>query len=161
MALDQRAPRRGFLKRLKNRSIGSPVPGVRLSDGTRVLDGHTFLGQVRDAGTGPHIYIFSRGQQRVAYIWVDQSGQPLHLPDCQLGPTDDESASILSGDVYTFREVRPGGALVVFGCTRPEAWQGWMLNEPRRSRRPRTAPHILTPPSRDGSTDANRSAQGE
>ncbi len=119
-----------FLRALPPGAVGSTVPGVKLSDGRRVLTRHKYLGQVIDPGAGAHVYLFSDRGKRVAYVWVDASGAPLPVPECETRPTDDEPKNVLSGDVYTFKDVQPGDGIVVFHCGNVSAWRGWVPNKP-------------------------------
>lgn len=118
-----------FLRTLSEKAVGSKIEGATLTDGTRVAAGYKYQGQVRDAGPGAHVYLFSDGDAPVAYIWIDPSGAPLALPKCEDGPGDDEPQKVLSGDVYTFRDVQPGDGIVVFRCANEFAWRAWAPQE--------------------------------
>lgn len=110
-----------FLKGLGPQSVGSRVRPVRLSDGSKVFSAHTYVGQVPELARGAHVYLFSRHGGIVAYIWVDPKSRVLPLPKCaHRGPNDDEPATVLSGDVYTWRAVQPGDGVVIFTCPSEE-----------------------------------------
>jgi hypothetical protein len=134
-----------FLRAIPDGAVGSTVRGVELTDGTRVLVGSKYLGQVRDAGPGAHVYLFSDGGTRVAYIWVDPSGAPLALPDCETGPSDDEPQRVLSGDVYTFRELQPGDGIVVFRCANDRPWNALAPDRTVQPTRPAEPDGTLKP----------------
>ena len=67
--LAQNSPRViAFLQHLTARDVGSRVRGVKLSDGTTILRGQKYVGQVRGLPQGAHVFLFARGAKSVAYI---------------------------------------------------------------------------------------------
>jgi hypothetical protein len=114
-----------FLAALRAEQRGSKLKGIVLTDQTKVLGGYTYVGQLPDAGPGAHVYLFSRSRRVVAYLWVDRGGAPLSLPKC---PVDEpEPATVLSGDIYTWKQVQPGDSVVVFECRgKPSVLTDWV-----------------------------------
>jgi hypothetical protein len=112
-----------FLQHLTARDVGSRVRGVKLSDGTTILHGQKYVGQVRGLPQGAHVFLFARGAKSVAYIWVEARMKPFPLPSCARGPDDDESSTVLSGDVYTLKSVQPTDGVVISRCPTKE-WLG-------------------------------------
>lgn len=112
-----------YLSNLGPANIGKEVSSIELSDGTVVLDGYKYLGAAVGLGKGVHVYIFSHKQKQYAYIWIDPTGEKLLLPDCSESDPEitGNGSYVLSGDIYTWKYVRPGDDLVVNECPR-KSW---------------------------------------
>ena len=112
-----------YLTNLGPDDIGKEVSGIELSDGSVVLDGYKYLGAAVGLGKGVHVYIFSHKQKQYAYIWIDPAGERLLLPDCSKSDPEitGNGSYVLSGDIYTWKYVRPGDDLVVNECPR-KSW---------------------------------------
>ena len=108
-----------YLTALTKRDIGKILKGVRLTDGSMTLKGHTFLGEAKGIGRGVHLFIFEINKNRVAYLWVDENGTALDLPVCPQSVSF-ESAYGLSGDVYTWKAAQPGHGVVQTMCIKKE-----------------------------------------
>lgn len=112
-----------YLTSLGPADIGKQVAGIELSDGSVVLGGYKYLGTAVGLGKGVHVYLFSHKQKKYAYIWIDPTGEKLPLPDCS--ELDQEMTGkgsyVLSGDVYTWKYVRPGDG-VVFNVCPKKSW---------------------------------------
>lgn len=52
----------------------------------------------------------------VHYLWLDAAAAPMTPPDCAGSWIVPNGIAVLSGDVYTWREIRPGQNLVVTTC---------------------------------------------
>jgi hypothetical protein len=122
-----------YLRALPDEAIGTRVPGVTLTDGRREIAGYRYLGHAREPGPGAHVYLFADDGKRIAYVWVDEPGAPLPIPDCGAVPDDCETTHVLSGDVYTFKDLQPGDGVVMFHCSDDAVWQRWA---PHRERQP-------------------------
>ena len=106
-----------YLSSLKSSDIGKVLEGVRLCNGDNPFHNLKYLGQAKNMGKGIHLYLFSGMARQYAYIWIDKEGEPLQLPDCAKGPdAPEETAYVLSGDVYTWWAVQPGDGVVISQC---------------------------------------------
>ncbi|MFH1704233.1 MAG: hypothetical protein ABIB41_12570 [Nitrospirota bacterium] len=112
-----------YLLHLTQNDTGRIVKGVLLTDGTKEMQGYIFLGEAKGLGKGVHLYIFEYKKQRSAYVWIDEGGTELLLPNCPDIPEEDlfESAYVLSGDVYTWAAVQPGDDVVHVMCVK-DSW---------------------------------------
>lgn len=117
-----------YLTALTKKDVGKVIDGVRLTDGDTVLKGHTFLGEAKGMGKGVRLFIFKYKRNHVAYLWVEQNGAEFDLPDCPKSVSD-ESAYVLSGDVYTWKAAHPGDGVIETPCVKEE----WLkkANRPR------------------------------
>jgi len=106
-----------YLQGFADRTIGSKVDGVVLSDGQVVLRGDTYLGRIQNVVPGAHVYLFTHDNKPIAYVWVEPGGTPLELPRCpNPSPQDDEPQNVLSGDIYTWKHVQPDRMVVIASC---------------------------------------------
>jgi len=108
-----------YLLSLKPEDVGKRIEGVELSDGTRELNDRIFLGRVKNAPPKTHIYVFKENDSTLAYIWVDEDGESFLLPECKQNAPKNWpgwGGAVISGDVYTFDEVSPGGDIVKTYC---------------------------------------------
>jgi hypothetical protein len=124
-----------YLSRLTPSDIGKVLGGVRLSDGSFMARGYRLLGLPAGLGRGVHVVVVQRGKPRKsaevaaddfppggegAFVWVDRGGEPLRLPDWHAPAY--ESAYVLSGDVYTWKDAQPEHGVVEIGCVNP-SWK--------------------------------------
>lgn len=109
-----------YLKGLAPRHVGERVKGVLLTDGTRELAGMRFVKNLSVPGRRAHIYRFQglvEGKKcEVHYLWVDNGGRAMPPPSCAGEFFEPGGIAVLSGDVYTWREIQPTGALVRTTC---------------------------------------------
>lgn len=119
-----------YLTNLKPSDIGKEVAGIELSDGSVVLADYKYLGAATGLGKGVHVQLFSYKGKQYAYIWIDPTGEKLPLPDCSvLDPEITGNGSyVLSGDIYTWKYVRPGDGVVFNVCPR----KSWFTAIPSR-----------------------------
>jgi hypothetical protein len=108
----------GYLLKLSAEHVGTVLPGVELSDGTKALKSHRFLGKAKGLPKGVQVYLFAHEGSPLAYAWVDEGGVPLTLPECE--GVFPGSAYVLSGDVYTWKALQPGHGVVEVSCVDPE-----------------------------------------
>jgi hypothetical protein len=108
-----------YLMRFQAADVGRVLEGVRLSDGSFAAKGYRYLGRADDLGKGAHVVLVEREGKEGAYIWVEENGSPLPLPECGESPG---SAYVLSGDVYTWKAVQPGHGVVEVICVDP-SWK--------------------------------------
>ena len=114
--LDFENPR--VIKRLtdiENMGTGYREPGISLCDGQKVLSAWVFKQSIHPPCTGQHIYIFEEDHALRAVIWIETNGKAASVPPC---PLDDcrniaEAAHVISGDIYTWKEVQPGDGIVL------------------------------------------------
>ncbi|CAB5108513.1 hypothetical protein D3OALGA1CA_3599 [Olavius algarvensis associated proteobacterium Delta 3] len=109
-----------YLSSLQSSDIGMIVEGVELSDGDLAVYNLKFLGRVDKLGRGVHLYLFTDSTRTYAYIWIDESGESLPLPDCSELYPNEEGQYGLSGDVYTWKSVQPGHGVVISHCPKEE-----------------------------------------
>jgi hypothetical protein len=118
-----------YLLSFTKNDVGKVVKGVLLTDGTKEMQGYVFVGEAKGLGKGVHLYIFEYKKQRSAYVWVDEGGTELFLPECP-DKVSFESAYVLSGDVYTWEAVQPGHGVVHVMCLK-DLWLR-KLNYPKK-----------------------------
>ncbi|MCX5919695.1 MAG: hypothetical protein NTX30_23860 [Deltaproteobacteria bacterium] len=103
------------LSEIENMEAGYREAGIILCDGYKILSGWIFKESIHPPCTGQHVYIFEENHVLRAVIWVEKSGKAVRVPPC---PKDDcsniaEAAHVISGDVYTWKEVQPGDGIVL------------------------------------------------
>jgi hypothetical protein len=104
-----------YLKGLTSSDIGKKLKGIKLSDGSIDLRNHIFLETINSAKNNFTVYVFRNKAKRVAYAWVESNGRPLPIPACPSN-YEDEGQYVLSGDIYTWKEVQPGDGVVIIEC---------------------------------------------
>lgn len=123
---------RNYLLELGSDDLGQPLQGAKLADGTRLLAGDVFLGMIDGLPEGVRGWLFQRDDARFACLWADTGGPTLRLPTCA-DPTALEH-EVISRDVYTHGDLRPGGNIMIVWCV-PDDWlvhQGRGRAAPRR-----------------------------
>lgn len=100
-----------YPQKLTAKDIGRCLKGLRLTDGTKVLVGQTYLGRVTAVPPGVHLYLFEKKKQKTAYLWVDKDAKPFPLPGCPSSVIG-EGQYVLSGDVYTRKAAQPGAGVI-------------------------------------------------
>ncbi|MBI4844081.1 MAG: hypothetical protein HY809_07155 [Nitrospirae bacterium] len=117
-----------YLKSLDTSDAGEKLQGIKLSDGSVTLENHVFLETIRSTKKKFSVYLFRIGAKTVAYTWVEPNGKPLFIPPC---PSDygDEGQYVLSGDVYTWKDVQPGDGIIIIECV-TDKW----INEIKRTK---------------------------
>lgn len=105
---------RNYLLGLGSKDIGRPLPGARLTDGTRLFAGDVFLGAIDGIPAKAHGFLFQRDDAKFACLWADADGPALRLPRCA-DPNVLEH-EVISRDVYTYGEIHPGGRIVIVWC---------------------------------------------
>lgn len=108
-----------YLTALTKKDIGKPLKGVLLTDESICLKNHVFLGEVKDMGQGVHLFVFKFKNNLLAYLWIEENGTKLNLPDCPESVSF-ESAYVLSGDVYTWKAAQPGDGVIETMCVKEE-----------------------------------------
>jgi len=111
----------GYLTSLSDVDVGTVLQGVVLTDNTAHLNGAKFLGQLKGLPPGAHVYVVEKDGRQTAYAWVQATGSPLPIPSCPESVSF-ESAYVLSGDVYTWKDLQPGHGVVEVMCLAPQ-WQ--------------------------------------
>jgi len=104
-----------YLGRLTSSDVGKRLKGIRLSDQNVVLKNHIFLEWIRSADYKSSVYVFREKSKLVAYAWVEPQGRSIPIPPCPPN-SKEEGQYVLSGDVYTWKEVEPGDGVVVLEC---------------------------------------------
>ena len=103
---------------------GERLTGIRLCDNSAVFGGWRFIRQANLQGLFQHVLLFQDGRSIQAVAWVEPRGKEITVPVCPHGPRCanlPEAATVLSGDVYTFKVVKPKGALVILRYP-PASW---------------------------------------
>jgi hypothetical protein len=104
-----------YLQSLKASDTGKKLKGIKLSDNSVALKDHIFLEKIELNKRRTSIYILRSMGQVISYAWVESDGQPLPIPPCPPN-ADEEGQNVLSGDVYTWKDVQPGDGVVVMKC---------------------------------------------
>jgi hypothetical protein len=109
-----------YLTTLSDSQIGTPLGGIPLSDGKRWFEGDIYLGRPENLPDAVHIVLLRRSEQVVAYLWIDEGGEPFPLEAC-----GKKGASIrarrLGGTVHAWRALRPEHGIVYTECP-PAEW---------------------------------------
>jgi len=90
--------------------------GITLCNGSTLFKGWVFLGRVAGLDPSQFVFLFQEGKAKRAVAWVSAGGNSLPVPACPYGSKCGsmmESGQVLSGDVYTWRDIRPGQELVI------------------------------------------------
>jgi hypothetical protein len=109
-----------YLKGLTSADIGKKLKGIKLSDRSITLKNHIFLETIRSTKNKFTVYIFRNKAKKVAYAWVEPNGRPLPIPSCPPN-YEEEGQYVLSGDIYTWKNVQPGDGVVIIECV-TEKW---------------------------------------
>lgn len=100
------------------------VEGISLCDGSVLFQGWIFVRKVSGLETSQEVYLFKDGKATRAVAWVTTNGKSFDVPGCPYG---DECKSMLepglviSGDVYTWKQIRAGEEVVIIWYP-PENW---------------------------------------
>ena len=90
--------------------------GITLCDGSTLFKGWVFLGRVAGLDPSQSVFLFQEGKDKRAVAWVSAGGKSLPVPACPYGSkcrSMMEPGLVLSGDVYTWRDIRPGQEVVI------------------------------------------------
>jgi hypothetical protein len=103
------------LTAIESMGAGYREAGILLCDGDKFLSNWIFKESIHPSCTGQHIYLFEENHLLRAVIWIERIGKVVSVPPC---PKDDcsnisEPAHVISGDVYTSKEIDPGDGIVV------------------------------------------------
>ena len=112
--LKQDEPRvRAYVEHLQP---GKSVAGLMLCDGSTLFKDWVFVGRGDGFDPSQSVFLFTEGGERRAVAWVLAGGKELAIPQCSMGPKCadlPEGSEIISGDIYTWRAVRPGQEIVI------------------------------------------------
>ena len=112
-----------YLQSLSDADLGKKRTGVRLTDGSLALAGHTLLHRIKLPSRRAHVFVFREGSLAMgmptARAWVEPKGKPLAIPEIPRG--ENGEAAYIDGEVYTFADVNPGDGAVEIACA-TEAW---------------------------------------
>ena len=92
------------------------LSGLRLCDGSVLFEGWTLLRKAEGLEDSQSVYLFSDGEAERAVAWIEPGGKPLPVPSCPHGPSCNqmiESGTVISGDIYTWKTIRPGEEVVI------------------------------------------------
>ena len=95
---------------------GEHLSGIRLCDNSLVFAGWRFIRTAKAQGPYQHVLLFKDGQATRAVAWVNRFGKSMVVPRCPYGPRCGvlpESATVISGDIYTFTSIKAGSEIVV------------------------------------------------
>ncbi len=104
-----------YLNGLTLSDIGKKLKGIKLSDRSIALKNHIFLEKITSTKNKFTVYVFRDKAKRVAYAWVESNGRPLPIPSCPSNYKE-EGQYVLSGDIYTWKDVHPGDGVVIIEC---------------------------------------------
>jgi hypothetical protein len=104
-----------YLDSLSNDQIGSILSGVALTDSTNPFKGYVFIGKNRSLQEGLSIYLLRSPEGSLdGYLWLTH-GASFPLPTCEEAIVG-KGAYVLSGDVYTWKNLQPGHGVVRTIC---------------------------------------------
>lgn len=104
------------LKEIESKGSGYKTTGINLCDKSILFPGWIFQKDIHVSSRGQHIYLFKDTDTLKAVTWVEDNGKPLNIPSCPYGErclTMAEGATVISGDIYTWKEVQPGHGIVI------------------------------------------------
>jgi hypothetical protein len=104
-----------YLNGLTLSGVGKTLKGIKLSDQGIALKNHIFLEKIHSTKNKFTVYVFRHKAKTIAYAWVESKGKPLPIPACPSN-YQEEGQYILSGDVYTWKDVNPGDGVVILEC---------------------------------------------
>jgi hypothetical protein len=111
-----------YLRTLPDTRIGQPLSGIGLPGGVRWLEGFVYLGRIETGHPGLNVVALRTPDEGPAtLLWIDEDGAPFPLAVCppeELGIR----ARVISGEVYTWKSLRPGDGVVSTECP-PATWQ--------------------------------------
>jgi hypothetical protein len=122
-----------YLRTLPNDQLGKELGGIQLSDGKRWLQGFVYLGRVSVDHPGMTVVSVQLPPEKpVTFVWIEPDGEAWPLPACE--PVEKGvRARTLSGQVYTWKALRPGAGIVSLECPPPF----WPAPGPARAREPK------------------------
>lgn len=108
-----------YLRTLPNDLLGKELGGILLSDGKRWLQGFVYLGRVSVDHPGMTVVSVQLPPEKpVTFVWIEPDGEAWPLPACE--PIEKGvRARTLSGQVYTWKALRPGAGIVSLECPPP------------------------------------------
>jgi len=114
-----------YVRTLPDDLIGQPLAGIPLSEGGRWLEGFVYEGVVRVNHPGMQVVeLTAPDGTSTTLVWIDEGGEPWLLPGCGTGDGGSKvgvRARTISGEVYTWKSLRPGAGLVAVQCP-PAVW---------------------------------------
>jgi hypothetical protein len=129
---------RAYLTTLSPLVVGQPLDGIRLSDGRRWFEGYVYLGRPKGTPDDLFVVLMRDQAQILAFMWVEPGGEPFPLANCGGSHKPGIRARRLSGQVHTWKTVRPEHGIVYTTCP-PEAWIPADLPPPSESSGPTDA----------------------
>jgi hypothetical protein len=132
------APVIDYLEALGPEDVGRVLEGVRADPAADpesdevLLEGVRYLGPVSGLPEHVHMHLIQRGEELVAYLWVDTEGRPFPLPDCNPRRVGFRAQRIW-GPIYTWTAAQPGDGVLISACPAP-SWVESAPGEPRPSR---------------------------
>ena len=113
---------KSFIQQLEPSEISK---GIQLCDNTVMFQNWKFLHRVSTSDSLQHIYLFEYNGSKKAVAWVNKNGHAFEVPACAHGEKCKQiplgGALVISGDVYTWKKVRPGKEVVIIWYP-PKSW---------------------------------------
>ncbi len=109
-----------YLTTLPEDAIGSELDGIRLSDGKRWFQGHTYLGRPGDLPPLLRATVLRAEGRVVAFMWLEEGGEPFPLQQCE-GEESGIRARSLAGEVHVWRSLRAEHGVIYTSCP-PAHW---------------------------------------
>ena len=125
---------KAYLETLPGSSVGSELPGIRLSDGKLWLEGSTYLGPGQNRPPGLVVRLVQDDSALYAYLWMKEGAEPLLLTPCPDGPQKGIRARQAGGGVFAWKQLSAKAGVVYTECP-PAEWlpEGVPLTRPAKA----------------------------
>jgi hypothetical protein len=110
-----------YLKTLPESDVGQPIDGILLSDGQRIFAGDIYQGVPPSLPVGVQARLMQHAERTVAYIWIEEGGEPLALEPCGSGEQEGIRARRLGGGTFAWKALTSKHGMVYTACP-PESW---------------------------------------
>ena len=112
-----------YLRTLPDAKIGTILPGIALADGERWLEGFRLLGHVDTGHPGLHVVVLVPPDtgEPLTLMWIEPDGEAWPLSVCSAEEEPGIRARTLSGEIYTWKSLQPGGGIISYACP-PNDW---------------------------------------
>ncbi|MAI27302.1 MAG: hypothetical protein CMN75_14845 [Spirochaeta sp.] len=125
---------KAYLESLPPSSVGSKLPGIRLSDGKLWLEGLTYLGPGQNLPPGLRVRLVEDESALYAYLWLEEGAEPLLLTACRDGSQKGIRARQAGGGVFAWKQLSAKAGVVYTECP-PAEWlpEGATLTHPSKA----------------------------
>ncbi|MEE3327700.1 MAG: hypothetical protein VX252_10215 [Myxococcota bacterium] len=112
---------KAYLSSLPQSSVGTKLPGIRLSDGNLWLKDYTYLGPGRNLPPGLSARFVEDESTLYAYLWMEEGAEALPLSPCEDGPQRGIRARQAGGGAFAWKHLSAKEGVVYTECP-PADW---------------------------------------